>query len=58
MYENAEGNRGSGKSFRKGLSLMDLLKLFPDDAMAAEWFADQRWPDGKPICHLPRLRPS
>ena len=29
---------------------MDLFKLFPDDATVAQWFAAQRWPDGKSIC--------
>ena len=35
-----------GKHYRKGLTLVDLFKQFPDDASAESWFAEQRWPDG------------
>ena len=35
-----------GKHFRKGLSLVELFKLFPDDATAEQWFIEQRWPTG------------
>ena len=35
-----------GKHFRKGISLRDLIQLFPDDATAEQWFTTQRWPDG------------
>ncbi len=38
-----------GKSHRKGLSLLDLTDLFPDDAAAERWIIEQRWPDG-PFC--------
>ncbi len=37
---------GPGKWFRKGLSLIDLFELFPDDASAEKWFIEQRWPHG------------
>ena len=30
---------------RKGLSLKDIISQFPDNATAAQWFAEQRWPD-------------
>lgn len=40
---------GPGKDFREGLSLVDLFKLFPDNATAAQWLAEHRWPDG-PVC--------
>lgn len=39
-------NNAPGKHYRKGLSLRDLTRLFPDDATAEQWFIDQRWPDG------------
>ena len=38
--------KGPGQSFRKGLSLPELVRMFPDDATAEAWFADARWPDG------------
>ena len=38
-----------GKHYRKGLTLVEAVQLFPDDATAEAWFADIRWPDG-PIC--------
>ena len=41
MAQNAPG-----KHYRKGLSLRELTKRFPDDATAEQWFIDQRWPDG------------
>ena len=41
--------KGPGLAHRKGLSLPELLRLFPDDPTAEAWFADTRWPDG-PQC--------
>lgn len=38
-----------GRSHREGISLFQLFKRFPDEQRAAQWFIDQRWPDG-PIC--------
>ena len=38
--------KAPGKSFRKGISLKQILKLFPDDATAEQWFIEQRWEDG------------
>ncbi len=35
-----------GKSFRKGISLIEIMRMFPDDATAEAWFAKKRWPDG------------
>ena len=35
-----------GKHYRKGLSLVALTKMFPDDATAERWFIDTRWGDG------------
>ncbi len=40
---------GPGKSFRSGLSLVEIVDLFPDDATAERWFAEVRWPNG-PHC--------
>ena len=41
--------KAPGKSHRKGLTLKQLFRMFPDDATAERWFAEQRWPDG-PHC--------
>ena len=37
---------GPGKSFRKGMSLIEVFQMFPDNNAAEEWFKDVRWPDG------------
>ena len=41
-----------GKHFREGLSLVELVRMFPDDAAAERWFVENRWPDGVhcPVC--------
>ena len=41
MAQNAPG-----KHFREGLSLVELIQMFPNDAAAECWFVDNRWPDG------------
>ena len=33
----------------KGISLVELVNKFPDDATAERWFAETRWPTG-PFC--------
>ncbi len=40
---------GPGKSFRKGISWVKLMQMFPDDATAEKWFAQQRW-GNEPCC--------
>ncbi len=35
-----------GKSYRAGLSLVEVFDMFPDDATAMQWFIEVRWPDG------------
>ena len=37
-----------GKNYRKGLSLKQIVRKFPTDKAAEEWFIKQRWPSG--IC--------
>ena len=41
--------KGPGKSYRKGLTLVEVFQMFPDDEAAAAWIAKTRWPDG-PRC--------
>jgi len=38
-----------GRSNRKGISLIKLMKMFPNDAAAEKWFIKNRWPDS-PHC--------
>ena len=40
---------GPGKAYRKGLSLVQLLKMFPDEDTARKWYEKQVWPQG-PYC--------
>ena len=38
--------RAPGKHFRKGMTLVEVMRMFPDDATAEKWFVEQRWPMG------------
>ena len=40
-----------GKHYREGITLVEMFRMFPDDAAAQKWFEEQRWPDG---AHCPR----
>lgn len=44
--------KAPGKHYREGISIFDLTRMFPDDATAEAWFAEQRWPEGAfcPYC--------
>ena len=42
-------HKAPGKSFRKGISLIEIMQIFPDDETAETWFAETRWPNG-PAC--------
>ena len=39
-------HKAPGKAFRKGLSLVEVMDMFPDDSTAEEWFIKSRWPNG------------
>ena len=41
-------HKSPGKSYREGISLMEIFRKFPDDATAEAWFVARRWPGG--IC--------
>ena len=49
-----------GKHYREGISLVELFKMFPDDAAAEQWFIEQRWPDGVfcPYCDSDNINPN
>ena len=38
-----------GKNFRKGITLMELFKKFPDNKTAETWFESRIWKDGR-VC--------
>ena len=38
--------KAPGKHWRKGLTMVDLLRMFPNDETAERWFVETRWPDG------------
>lgn len=43
--------KAPGKAFRKGLTLIEIVDMFPDDASAEAWFEEARWGEaGKPDC--------
>ncbi|MDE0678861.1 MAG: IS1595 family transposase, partial [Gammaproteobacteria bacterium] len=42
--------KAPGKFERKGLTIIDLFRMFPDDEAAEKWFEDQRWPDRHKCC--------
>ena len=47
--------KAPGKNFRKGISLIEIVEMFPDDLTAETWFEEQRWgisgaPTYCPLC--------
>ena len=42
-------HKAPGKSHREGITLLQLARMFPDDAAAEAWFRERWWPDG-PYC--------
>ncbi len=42
--------KAPGKAFRKGISLIEIMEMFPDDDTARKWFEEVRWPDGLVYC--------
>ncbi len=42
-------NNAPGKHFRYGRSLVDVVRMFPDDEVAENWIAYCRWGD-EPAC--------
>ena len=37
---------GPGKAYRKGMTLIDVVKKFDTEEKAEAWFVEQHWPDG------------
>ena len=42
--------KAPGKAYRKGISLLDLFEMFPDEQAAQDWFEGIRWPEGQRTC--------
>jgi len=42
-----KSKKGPGKAFREGISLFDLVKRFPNEQSAIDWFESIRWKDGR-----------
>ena len=40
-----------GKAYRKGLSLIEVMDMFPSEQVAREWFESIFWPDGRCCGH-------
>ena len=43
--------RAPGKAHREGITLVELMDMFPDEKLAMAWFEDVIWPDGR---HCPK----
>ena len=48
--------KAPGKSYREGISLVELMDLFPDEATATAWFENAVWPKGRCCSHCGSLR--
>ena len=48
-------HKAPGKSFRAGISLVQIFRMFPDDATAEAWFVARRWPTGVACPHCGSL---
>lgn len=42
---------GPGKAYRNGLTFLDIMRLYPDEESATEWFENMFWPDGRKCPH-------
>ena len=62
---NMMRQKAPGKSYRVGISLIELGEMFPDEQAARDWFEAKRWPNGRhcPGCDsdntapIPREKP-
>lgn len=55
----SEATKGPGKSYRKGISLIEAVREFGDEEKAEAWLVAQRWPDGIrcPYCESDAISP-
>ena len=43
----ATKHKAPGKNFREGLTLIQVMDMFPDEVAAAAWFESIYWPNGR-----------
>ncbi len=43
--------KAPGKAYQKGISIIELNDMFPDEKTATKWFEDVIWPNGR---HCPK----
>lgn len=46
----------AGKNYRKGINLIQLLDLVPDEQAARKWFEETRWPNGRACARCGSIR--
>ena len=51
----ATKHKAPGRSDREGISLVEIFRMFPDDATAEAWFVARRWPTGIACPHCGSL---
>lgn len=53
-------HKAPGKSSRKGIGIVELLDMFPDEETAVKWFEKVRWPEGRhcPHCGSKNTKPK
>lgn len=44
-------HKAPGKSHRKGIGIMEVMDMFPDEETAVEWFESIHWKDGRYCPH-------
>ena len=49
-------SKGPGKNFRKGISLIQLMEMFPDEDSAVKWFESIQWPGGRCCGHCGSIK--
>ena len=42
--------KAPGKAYRKGITIIELAQMFPDEEAARKWFEEIIWPDGLRYC--------
>ena len=49
-------HKAPGKHYREGMTLVEVIRQFPEDAAAERWFTEVRWPDGVHCSHCGSTR--
>ena len=50
--------KAPGKAHREGISIIELMDLFPDEDTATKWFETQVWPTGRCCGHCGGINTS